>query len=534
MKRWNGWGDVNFHYHLPESAIEFLNSKVGKGGVYRDADLEDVIASVPDSRIPAHPLITTDPEERIRHARGQSLPDWVAMRSGEYQVFPDGVAYPENRQEVIALLQFAAANQIKVIPYGGGSSVLGHVNPRTQDNATLSIDMGRMNRFLDFDSESRLASFEAGILGPELENLLNKRGYTLGHFPQSFEYSSLGGWLATRSCGQQCFYYGRIEELFAGGHMETLQGSMNLPPLPASAAGPDIRQLVLGSEGRLGVITDAILRVRPLPDYEKFAAVFFPDYKRGTRAVRELINAGVETSMLRISDALETEVTLELAGKQSLVKIAKRLLTALGMGKERCLVIYGITGDKKTARFFRRRALQIFRLNGGIPVDYVIGDTWRKTRFTYAYLRNTLWEMGYALDTLETAIPWDKVVTAQEAIKNAIVEAGEVEGIHPLVFSHLSHHYRDGSAIYVTYLWSRSQDPGKILDAWTKMKTAASETIVAFGGTISHQHGVGTDHLPYLEHEKGPVGMDWLGAVIDHADPDHILNPGKLIDSKDR
>jgi len=533
MKRWNGWGDVNYQYHLPETAKDFLQSKVGEGGAYADAALDNVLASVPESRIPTHPLVTTDPEERIRHARGQSLPDWVAMRSGKYHAFPDGVAYPTSRQEVADLLQYASDNRIKVIPYGGGSSVLGHVNPRPQDGPTLSIDMARMNRFLDFDSESRLATFEAGILGPELESLLNKRGYTLGHFPQSFEYSSLGGWLATRSCGQQCFYYGRIEELLAGGHIETLQGPMDLPPLPASAAGPDVRQLILGSEGRLGVITDAVLRVRPLPEYEKFAAVFFPDYEHGTRAVRALINAGVETSMLRISDAQETEVTLELAGKQDLVKIAKRLLSLFGMGKERCLVIYGITGDKRTARWIRRKAFQIFRSHGGFPVDFVIGETWKKTRFTYAYLRNTLWDMGYALDTLETAMPWEKVLPAQAAMKKAILDAGEAAGIHPLVFSHLSHHYRDGSAIYVTYLWPRSPEPDQILDAWNMMKTAASKTIVEFGGTISHQHGVGTDHLPYLVYEKSAIGMDWLGAVIEHADPDHILNPGKLLEHKE-
>lgn len=533
MKRWNGWGDENFHYHLPGSAIGFLKSKVGVGGVFKDAALKDVIAAVPESRIQPHPLVTADPEERIRHARGQSLPDWVAMRSGEFHAFPDGVAYPANRQEVAELLQYASTNHIKVIPYGGGSSVLGHVNVRPQDGATLSVDMGRMNRFLDFDPESRLATFEAGILGPEMESLLNKRGYTLGHFPQSFEYSSLGGWLATRSCGQQCFYYGRIEELFAGGHMETLQGPMDLLPLPASAAGPDIRQLVLGSEGRLGVITDAIMRVRRLPEHEKFAAAFFPDYEHGIRAVRAMINAGVGTSMLRISDAQETDVTLELSGKEKLVTTAKRLLSLFGIGPERCLVIYGITGDKRTARFTRRRALQIFRSEKGFPLDFVIGDAWRKTRFTYAYLRNTLWELGYALDTLETAMPWANVVAAQAAIKKAIREAGEAYGIQPLVFSHLSHHYRDGSAIYVTYLWPRSQDPVRILEAWNRMKSAACETIVAHGGTISHQHGVGTDHLPYLEHEKSKIGMGWIGAVIDHADPDHILNPGKLMDLRE-
>ncbi len=240
MKRWNGWGNTQKEYHVPPNAIEYLKKEVGSGSVPADASLEEVIKSIPESKISSHPLISNDKEDRLRHARGQSLPDWVALRSGQIGAFPDGVAYPTNREEVADLLAFSAANNVKVIPYGGGSSVLGHINPRMKDGTTLCIDMGKMNQFLDIDIDSRLATFGAGIPGPELENHLKNRGFTLGHFPQSFEYSTLGGWIATRSCGQQCYHYGRIEDLFAGGHLETLQGGMDLPPIPASAAGPDL------------------------------------------------------------------------------------------------------------------------------------------------------------------------------------------------------------------------------------------------------------------------------------------------------
>ncbi len=533
MKRWNGWGNVDTEYFVPPNALEYLHRVVGKGTITPDATLEDSIAGVPKSKIPLHPLVTTDAEDRLRHARGQSLPDWVAMRSGEFEVFPDGVAYPSSRDEVADLLKYAEANSIKVIPYGGGSSVLGHINPQKVNGSTLTIDMGKMNEFIDFDKESHLATFGAGIAGPELEDLLNKRGFTLGHFPQSFEYSTLGGWIATRSCGQQCYYYGRIEEDFAGGHVETLQGAMDLPPLPASAAGPDLKHLVLGSEGRLGVITDAIIRVKPIPEYEKFSAVFFPDWDHGTKAVREIINDGIGVSMCRLSDAQETVTTLELSGKVKLVNLANRGLSLIGNGPDRCLLIYGITGDKRTAHFSKRRVMQVFSAYHGFPVDFVIGDMWRKTRFTTPYLRNSLWDLGYALDTLETALPWNNVVSTLAKVKRAISDAGQEEGIKPLVFSHLSHHYQDGSGIYVTYIWPRSEDPQQTLAHWKKMKTAASQTIVANGGTISHQHGVGVDHAPYLVGEKSHVGMQYLNAVLEYADPQGILNPGKLLQKQE-
>jgi len=304
MKRWNGWGEDSITYPLPDSAARYLASLVGEGLPLPDVFFAEALTRVPASRLPPHALIVADPVERLRHARGQSLPDWVALRSGCIGAFPDGVAYPVSDDEVRALMDFARRAGVKLIPYGGGSSVVGHINPLAGESATLTLDLSRLNRLIALDETSHLATFEAGVLGPHLEAQLRAQGYTLGHYPQSFEFSTLGGWVATRSSGQQSYHYGRIEDLFAGGHVETPIGPFDLPPLPASAAGPDLRQMVLGSEGRLGIITRATVRVRPLPNSENFYAVFFRDWKSGATAVREMAQAGVAVSMLRLSDAM--------------------------------------------------------------------------------------------------------------------------------------------------------------------------------------------------------------------------------------
>jgi len=258
MRRWNGWGDEATTYPLPDAAGRYLEGLVGKGRPQPDAPLDRILAGVPPPRLAPHAAISTDAATRFHHAHGQSLPDWIAMRTGRIAAFPDGVAQPTTDAEIRAWFDYARESGAHLIPYGGGTSVAGHVNPRTEDAPTLTLDLSRANRLLDLDETSRLATFEAGANGPEIERQLAAHGYTLGHFPQSWELSTLGGWIATRSSGQQSYHYGRIENLFAGGHVETPAGPLDLPPLPASAAGPDLRQMILGSEGRFGIVTRAI------------------------------------------------------------------------------------------------------------------------------------------------------------------------------------------------------------------------------------------------------------------------------------
>ncbi len=534
MRRWNGWGDEKTDYPLPASAADYLQERIGPGEIIPDVTISQMLEQIPQSQIPPHPLIKTNSLDRLFHARGQSLPDWVALRYGQIERFPDGVIYPENDQEVASLIEFARKNEICIIPYGGGTSVVGHINPLPIAAPILTIDLSHLNKLENIDEVSQLATFGAGVSGPEIEQQLNLRGFTLGHFPQSFELSTLGGWIATRSSGQQSYYYGRIEDLFAGGHVETSRGPIDLPALPASAAGPDLRQTYLGSEGRFGIITRAQVRIRSIPESETFYGIFFHDWEGGIEAVRQIAQQKIPISMARLSNPLETETTLRLSGKDDLVAWAKRGLGWLNYGNQRSLLVLGITGDADATRYAHRRAVKIARKYGGLYTGATIGKLWRKSRFLSPYLRNTLWTQGYAIDTLETALSWSSIQPAAAAILQAIQTSLVKFEQQVLVFAHLSHIYRDGASLYVTYLFRRSSDPEETLQRWQAMKSAASQQIVAHHGTISHQHGVGIDHSPYLVMEKGRLGIDLIRQTANFLDPNQIFNPGKLIQVNDK
>ncbi len=529
MRRWNGWGDEHTIYPLPDRAAAYLADRVGAGVQLEDAPLKQALARVPPSRLPENPVVSSDALDRLRHARGQSLPDWIALRSGQIGVFPDGVVCATSGLDVRGLIDYARHVGAHLIPYGGGTSVVGHINPQPGDAPVLCLDMGYMNTLIDLDETSRLATFGAGISGPHLERQLNPHGYTLGHFPQSFELSTLGGWIATRSSGQQSYHYGRIEDLFAGGHLETPEGPLDLPSLPASAAGPDLRQLVLGSEGRLGVIIQATVRIQKLPEFEAFYGAFFHDWASGAAALRAIAQSGVQVSMLRLSDPQETETTLVLSGKDNLVSWAKSGLHLLGYQEGYCLLIYAVTGERRAAQRALKLANEAIRANSGLLTGETIGKQWQKNRFLAPYLRNTLWNCGYALDTLETAVPWSAVFATASDIQKAIKGSLHLADERALVFSHLSHVYPDGASIYTTFLFRRSPDPDETLARWQAIKDAASQTILAHGGTISHQHGVGLDHAPYLPKEKGALGIEVLESIRRTLDPEGMMNPGKLI-----
>lgn len=530
MRRWNGWGDDAVSYDLPAPAVLYLETSIGKAPFLPDVAFDRVVGAVGASRLVPDARISTEAAERVRHARGQSLPDWVALRSGRISAIPDGVAFPDGEADARGLLDYARNSGARLIPYGGGTSVAGHINPRPEDAPVLTVDLRRLNRLLELDETSRLATFEAGVTGPDLERQLIAKGCRLGHYPQSWEFSTLGGWIATRSSGQQSYRYGRIEDLFAGGHVETPEGPLQLLPLPASAAGPDLRQMVLGSEGRFGIITRGTVRVRRVPEVDRFHGVIFRDWESGAAAVREVAQSEIPVSMLRLSDARETEVTLRLSGKDRLIEFANRGLGVLGYGEGRCLLILGITGETASCTIAYRAASAMCRRHRGLPTGIAVGNAWRRRRFLAPYLRNTLWELGYALDTLETALPWSKVMSAASAIRGAIVNAFESWNERALVFAHLSHAYIDGASIYFTCVWRRGPDPDRTLAQWKTMKDAASAVIVAQGGSISHQHGVGADHAAYLKAEKGETGIRMLEAVRQSLDPGGILNPGKLLE----
>jgi alkyldihydroxyacetonephosphate synthase len=529
MRRWNGWGDDSVHYPLPPMALQFLESLIGRGEPSEDASLDDIAASAPPSRLIKHPLIADDSAARVLHARGQSTPDWIAMRSGLVGAFPDGVAYPTTRTEVEELVRYTLSTGAHLIPYGGGTSVVGHINPVGGQHPVLTVDLGRLNRMLALDGSSMLATFECGVTGPYLEAQLRARGFTLGHYPQSFELSTLGGWIASRSSGQQSLRYGRIEKLFAGGRLVSPAGVLDLPAFPASAAGPDLREIVLGSEGRIGILTEATVRISPLPEREAFHGIFFPDFDSGCEAARRIVQSGAPLAMLRFSTASETTTTLALAGHENLVGILESVLSVRGLGPEKCLLLVGFSGRPSQIRLARNEVLEISKQFGGVHVGRTFGEQWHNNRFRTPYLRNTLWDLGYAVDTLETATDWTNLPETLTKITSALNTAltGTGERVH--VFSHLSHLYPYGSSIYITYVFRLARDPQETLDRWHLLKDAASQAVVDSGGTISHQHGVGLDHRPYLPAEKGSLGMAVLSQVARTFDPAGIMNPGKLL-----
>ncbi|WP_263141721.1 FAD-binding oxidoreductase [Pseudomonas sp. RIT-PI-AD] len=529
MRRWNGWGDEATVVDLPAHGAGFLAARIGTGQALADASLAEVVARVPPSRLSAHPLVSLDAEARIRHARGQSLPDWLAMREGRFEVFPDGVAYPESAEQIRQLLAWAAEQNALLIPYGGGTSVAGHINPQVSDRPVLTLSLARMGRLLDLDEASLIATFGPGANGPQVESQLRARGYTLGHFPQSWELSTLGGWVASRSSGQQSLRYGRIEQLFAGGTLETFAGPLRIASFPASAAGPDLREMVLGSEGRFGVLSEIKVRVTPLAEQERFYAVFLPSWERALEAVRRLTQARVPLSMLRLANAEETQTQLALAGHPQQIALLEKYLALRGAREGKCMLTFGVTGCRRQNAASLRQAKDWLKRFGGVFTGTLLGRKWAENRFRFPYLREALWRAGYVVDTLETATDWSNVAPLMAQIEKSLREGLAAEGERVHVFTHLSHVYGQGSSLYSTYVFRPGSDYAQALARWRRLKHAASQTIVDNGGTISHQHGVGRDHAPYLAVEKGEQGLAALRALSRHFDPEGRLVPGVLL-----
>jgi len=529
MQRWNGWGDESIVHVLGEDALAFLRARLGPGSAIVDASFDDACAQVPASRLAPHPLIDTTPAARVRHALGQSLPDWFKLRHGRVGCVPDGVAFPDSAQQVRQLLEFARQACVAVIPRGGGTSVAGHLTVAPGPRPVLSLDLTHLCALAHLDREAQLATFGAGVYGPDLEAQLRAHGYTLGHYPQSFEYSTLGGWIATRSSGQQSLRYGRMEQLFAGGVLETPAGTLAIPTFPASAAGIDLREMVLGSEGRLGIVTQATVRISPLPPYEAFHAVFFAGWEQAQAAVRALSQSRLSLSMLRLSNGLETQTMLTLAGHKKLVGWLERYLSLRGCGDGKCMLMVGVSGEEKPARTALRAALALARRHGGVHVGRHMGDKWKQGRFRNVYLRNGAWEHGYVIDTVETAVDWPRVTPMMAALEQAGAGALARHGEQVHAYTHLSHVYAQGASVYTTYVYRLTPTYEENMARWRSLKNAAGAAIVANGGTISHQHGVGTDHAPWLAAEKGELGIAAMRALLRQFDPQGMMNPGKLL-----
>ncbi len=535
--RWWGWGDPAQEPVLPPHALEFLRSTVGVAEQPRPpVALENV--TLPASALDEDALarlraiagedgVRADHDARVLHAAGKGYPDLVRMRAGEPGEAPDAIVYPRTREQLVALLALCAEDSVAVVPFGGGTSVVGGVAPlRGEHRAAIALDTAQIDGVRALDRESATVTVGAGIRGPALERELAAHGFTLGHYPQSYEYVSLGGCAATRSAGQASTGYGAIEKMVLGLRVCAPAGEIELPPIPATAAGPGLRQLLVGSEGTLGVIEQLHLRVREAPRARVYLGVFFERFPAGVEALRACAREHVLPDVARLSDEHETSMSLALAGTGGLKARIGRTYLGLRGYAEGCLAIFGFEGGNEDVDYRRGRALALAHGCGGISVGRSPGEAWRHGRFAAPYLRDDLLTHGVMVETLETATQWSNLLDLHTRVGDAIGAALAGYDTPAYVMCHVSHVYETGASLYFTFIARQSTDDP--IAQWRDVKAAACDAIVEGGGTITHHHAVGRDHAPWMAREVGASALAALSAAKAELDPHGIMNPGKL------
>ena len=495
------WADV----HVPPSALT-------SGDL---AELQQLLGSA---------AVAIDPRTRLASAGGLSYLDLLARRTDNVRP-PDAVVTPPDEDGVAAVLAWAGQRGIAVVPRGGGTSVVGGL--RAVAPVVIAVSTARLDRIWEVDRESHLVTVGAGITGPELERQLATMDLTLGHYPQSWQRASIGGYIATRSAGQASSGYGRSDDMVAAVRMVTPRGIFEAGRPPASAAGPDLLQLAVGSEGAFGIVTRVTLRVRALPAASDYTAVVFPDYLAGLAAFRGLVQSRNGADVMRLSDPEETAVTLAMNGPTGrAAELLERYLHARGV-TEPSLAILGWDGSRAAVTARHASALGELRRQGAVSLSAAIGNSWVRHRFSGPYLRDTLMDEGYLVETLETATRWSQVASLRHSVAGALRASLHVpEGTSPFVMSHVSHVYETGASLYFTVI--AVADPNDPVGQWQRAKVEVMQTLTESGATITHHHAVGRDHAPWLTSEVGQLGVDVLRAVKRTLDPEGVLNPGVL------
>lgn len=536
--RWWGWGEDGNDGPVKPGARAMLADACGwpDGVDNPPVALEDV--QLPVSALPSSvrerfesavgaAYVRDDHATLVSHAAGRSYPDLVRLRSGDVPFGPDAVLYPAASEEVDQLLAICHEERIAVVPFGGGTSVVGGIDAfRPGFDNCVCISLARLDQILAIDEESLTATVQAGVFGPDLEKKLQAKGFTLGHFPQSFEFSTVGGWVATRSAGQQSTGYGRIDENVFGLRCSTPTGVVELSSVPASAAGPNPRQVFVGSEGTLGIITEATLRIKRRPETTLPDAWFFPDFASGAAALREMEQSGLHPDIARLSDINETAFGLAQLGSELQRKGLLTYLRARGI-KTPCLMALRYDGRKSEAKARKSAGRAIAKKHKGVASGGMPETMWEKHRFSTPYLRDTLLTHGMLVDTMETAAPWSKIEELHESIRSEIEHALRAQGTPGFVLCHVSHLYTAGCSLYYTVF--AQQQPDDVMGQWKALKTAAGDAMIAGGATITHHHGCGADHAPWMFQENGEMWVRMLRAAKTEVDPAGIMNPGKLM-----
>lgn len=544
---WGPEGERGFDDTTRPRAWPFI---VGRLGIPETADLRPVtsvdLGRMPASRCPADLIaalgaavgtehVLVDDRSRAARCYGKSFTDLWRARRGEFVAPPDVIVLPRSTGEVETVLTIARAHGAAVIPFGGGTNICGALNAEGAGHRpVVSLDTTRLDSVFDIDVASGIARVGAGILGPDLEDALAHKGLTLGHFPDSFLYSTVGGWIATRSSGMQSDRYGNIEDMVLGVTVVTPGGTFATRALPRRSAGPELRELLMGSEGVFGVITEATLRVRRRPAARVVRGFLFPNFESGIEAQRRIVQAGLQPTMFRLNDADKTALTFAFKERASpakervahLMKAAIATFTRIDFSTA-CLAIAGAEGERTDIARQTRAMRRIYGACGAVDIGTGLNAGFEKSKFEYPHLRDYVMDRGCVADVSETSTAWSNILPLYGLVRERALEAAQRQGVTILLACHLSHSYDTGASLYFTFGFHDPSDGA--LDRYVELKTTIQQAFMDGGGTLSHHHGVGTEHRPWFAQEKHPDELAILAAVKDTLDADGIMNPGKLL-----
>lgn len=548
--KWWGWGDeaTTFDHHDKPALGPFVIDKVGidldsgSSKVIAFDDLEIAPSQLSEGLRGAlveavgEEWVMDSPTERVIHTYGKSLRDLVRIRRGDLGRLPDVVVYPADEDQTVAIMAAALAADAVLIPFGGGTNISGSLEaPRSEQRIVVSIDMARLDRVLEIDETSRTARIQAGALGPDLERQLNARGWTIGHFPDSFNHSTLGGWIATRSSGMQSDKYGDIADLTRAVRVVTPNGVLATRNVPSTSTGPSVREMILGSEGRLGIITEATVHVHRVPEERKILGYLFPDWSRSLRAMHDIAASDAAPSVTRVSDAGETQFSFAtkkgggLADKAQSI-VLKKFLTRVKHFEldDMCLSFIGFEGSAEHVARQRKLVGAIVKAHGGLCVGSSPGELYDQKKFDTPYIRDFLLDRGGLADVSETSAPWSLLEPLYDGVTTAARKAFADLGVKGWIMCHLSHSYHSGACLYFTFAFKET--PGEDgLAQYDTVKRAIQQGFIDHGATLSHHHAVGVEHSAWLAEDISPAGVTMLRALFEGIDPNHSLNPGKIL-----
>lgn len=567
--KWNGWGDLGVEMKLDDNnpsivrhvhgepirkLLDFLHQEI-QGGIgpkeipklSPSMSIEDAVkkmnkpimnesflAAISSALSPQQ--VRTDGKSRLCHIAGKNYRDLWRIRKGMVERAPDAIILPNSHEDCLKLVELAHKHNVVVIPFGGGTTVTGGVeaNPFEVKRMVVSVDMRRMNRLLRVDSESRIATFEAGVLGPDLDDQLRRHGFMFGHDPDSYTYSTLGGWIAARGSGAMSNQYGDIEQMVISMKVASPTGVIETP-LTSRPCGVDLNGLFVGSEGAFGIITEATIKVEVIPETKFYCGYLFPTFETAFHAFQECVRKQIRPCVLRLYDEDDFAMSMAMSTSkpgilQEIVSCAmKKYMTHVQNWnlKKVSLVILGLEGSKDRVAFQRKEVHAVFAKYSCIYLGQGAGASWQEKKYDLPYIRDFALNVSHWADVFETSVFYSKAIPCWRAVKSAVRQVWKENGKTGWIGCHTAHQYKFGCCLYFTFASAQKNDED--MKIFLQIKTRATEAMLRYTGSMSHHHGIGYEHVPWMTRFMGKGAMNILFTLKKNVDPKNICNPGKLL-----